>query len=105
MVLPWFIKNIFRVLIEYITVMICFPFQENKKTQIPKKFSSNPGAPKPPTKKSKMKTSRTNQELNEINKADSLEQKKATTITSSQAHLVTAQKQSAGKKFFYPFVL
>ena len=74
--------------------MCFFLKQENNKSQSQnKKFAS----PKAPAKKSKTRSSKTPQELNEINKTELTPETKPSTITSTQAQILSIQKQSAGE--------
>ena len=69
--------------------------QENNKNQNQntKKFAS----PKAPAKKSKTRSSKLAQELNELNKADMNSENKPSTLASTHAQVVSWQKQSVGK--------
>ena len=67
--------------------------QENNKTQGRTKFTS----PKTPARKSKTRSSKTQQELNEINRAELTPDIKQS-LSVVHAQVASMQKQSAGNK-------
>lgn len=66
--------------------------KENDKNQTKNRFPS----PRAPTRKVKSKISKSQQELNELNKMEMTPETKPATIASAQAQMVQMQKQSAG---------